>query len=262
MRHCYVLSVFTRDGSGGNPLGVVTDVTGLDAGSMQAIAADLAFSETVFLDWTVPGVPRARIFTTVVEIPFAGHPLVGAGWVLGKMGPGTMRRVACGIGEVPFRMDGDRVFIEVPLPREVEPAPVAPVAGLPPAERAWLVRVPLRYLLLEAGSPEAVAGAHPDLAALAAAPWEGTLLFARSGPAVKARFFCPALGVPDEDPATGSAAVALAAALACDGESAGTMTVDQGDEVGAPSRIEVVWGGGMVAVGGGVRRDEVRVLER
>ncbi|MCU0281317.1 MAG: PhzF family phenazine biosynthesis protein [Acidimicrobiia bacterium] len=262
MRHCYILSVFTRDGAGGNPLGVVTDVTGLDAAAMQAIAADLAFSETVFLDWTAPGMPRARIFTTVVEIPFAGHPLVGAGWVLGQMGPGTTRRVVCGIGEVPFRVEGNRAFIEVPLPREVEPVPVAPVAGLPPARRAWLVRLPLRYLLLEADSAGAVAGAHPDLGALAAAPWEGTLLFSRSGPAVKSRFFCPALGVPDEDPATGSAAVALAAALAYDGESAGTMTVDQGDEVGAPSRIEVVWGGGIVAVGGGVRRDEVRVLER
>ena len=75
------------------------------------------------------------------------------------------------------------------------------------------------------------------------------------------RVFCDFYDVP-EDPATGSAAVALAAALAHDGESAGTMTVDQGDEVGAPSRIEVMWGGGMVAVGGGVRRDEVRVLER
>ena len=61
---------------------------------------------------------------------------------------------------------------------------------------------------------------------------------------------------------SGSAAVALAGALACSGEKEGNLTIDQGDEVGAPSRIEVVWGGGMVSVGGGVRRDEVRALER
>ena len=262
MRHCHVLSVFTRDGVGGNPLGVITDVAGLDGAAMQAIAAELGFSETVFLDWTVPGVPLARIFTTVVEIPFAGHPLVGAGWVLGVMGPGSARRVACGIGEVPFRFEGERVFIEVPVPREVEPAPVAPVAGLPPAERAWLVRLPLRYLLREVGSPEAVRLAAPNLAVLAGLPWEGTLVFSRSGSWVKARFFCPALGVPDEDPATGSAAVALAGVLSHGGEAAGALVVDQGDEVGAPSRLEVVWGGGIVAVGGTVRRDEVRVLAR
>jgi len=261
VRHCYVLSVFTRGGVGGNPLGVVTDVTGLDAAAMQAIAADLAFSETVFLDWTAPGVPYARIFTPAAEMPFAGHPLVGAGWVLGKMGPGTTRRMACGIGEVPFRLEGDRAFIEVPLPREVEPAPVAPGLGLPAAARAWLVRLPLRYLLLEAGSAGEVAGARPDFARLAASPWEGTLLFSRLGGTVKARFFAPAVGVA-EDPATGSAAVALAGALAYSGEKEGNLTIDQGDEVGAPSRIEVVWGGGMVSVGGGVRRDEVRVLER
>jgi trans-2,3-dihydro-3-hydroxyanthranilate isomerase len=261
VRHCYILSVFTRDGAGGNPLGVVTDVTGLDDGAMQAIATDLAFSETVFLDWTIPGTPRARIFTPAAEIPFAGHPLVGAGWVLGKMGPGTTRRVACGIGEVPFRLDGESVFIEVPLPRDVEPAAVAPVAGLPPAERAWLVRLPLRYLLLEADSAGAVAEAHPDFVGLAASPWEGTLLFSRAGGTAKARFFAPAVGVA-EDPATGSAAVALAGALAHSGEKAGSLTIEQGDEIGAPSRIEVSWGGGIVAVGGGVRRDQVRVLER
>ncbi len=260
VRHCYVLSVFTRGGIGGNPLGVVTDVTGLEPSSMQAIATELGFSETVFLDWTRPGVPQARIFTPAAEIPFAGHPLVGAGWVLGKMGPGTARRVACGIGEIPFRFEGERVFIEVPLSREVAaPEPVPAAVGLPAPERSWLVRLPLRYLLLEVGSAAAVAGARPDFTALAAAPWEGTLVFARDGGTVKGRFFAPAVGVP-EDPATGSAAVALASALAFSGEAEGSVSIDQGDEVGAPSRLELSWSGGMAAVGGTVRRDEVRVL--
>lgn len=260
MRRAQVLSVFTREGAGGNPLGVVTDPDGLDGASMQSIAADLGFSETVFLDRGAEGAPRARIFTPAAEIPFAGHPLVGAGWWLGVMEGASVRRLVCGIGEVPFRVQGRRSFIEVPLSREVSASTAASdVAGLPQARRAWEVRLPLRYRLYEAEGPEAVAGATPDFTVLASAPWEGTLVFARSGGVAKARFFAPALGV-SEDPATGSAAVALAAALSFSGERDGSLTVDQGDEIGAPSRLEVVWGGGIVAVGGTVRYDGDRML--
>ena len=218
----------------------------------------------MFLDWTRPGVPRARIFTPAAEIPFAGHPLVGAGWVLGAMGPGTARRVACGIGEIPFRFEGDRVFIEVPLPREVEPADAAPGPGRPPeAERAWLVRLPLRYLLLEVGAPEAVAGAAPDLGrAGRGSRGRARCSSPRSGAAVKARFFAPALGVAERTRRRGAPRWPWRRHWRSPGRRRASLTMDQGDEVGAPSRLEVVWGGGIVAVGGAVRRDEVRVLER
>lgn len=261
MRDCRVLRVFTRGGEGGNLLGVVTDLDGLDGPAMQQIAAGLAFSETVFVDCTRP-VPFARIFTPAAEIPFAGHPLVGAGWVLGTTGP--WRRVACGIGEVPFRTEGDRTWIEVAISRDLEEVPpeVAAGTGLPVATRAWMVRLPLRYLVLEAATRELVGAARPDLDRLAAEPWEGTLLFARAAGGVKARFFSPALGVPFEDPATGSAAVALASALGRTGEGEGSLVIDQGDEVGAPSRIFLVWSGGMASVGGAVRREEDRLLGR
>jgi trans-2,3-dihydro-3-hydroxyanthranilate isomerase len=260
VRDCRVLRVFTRGDSGGNPLGVVTDPSGLAGAAMQEIAAGLGFSETVFLDCREP-VPGARIFTPAAEIPFAGHPLVGAAWVLGTAGP--FRRLACGIGEVPFRVEGDRAWIEVAASREVETSSGAARAGsgLPAAARAWMVRLPLRYLLLEVSSAGAVAGARPHFGRLAAEPWEGTLLFARAGTRVKARFFAPAVGVP-EDPATGSAAVALASALIFAGEEEGSLVIDQGDEVGAPSSISVLWSGGMVSVGGTVRADEVRALSR
>jgi trans-2,3-dihydro-3-hydroxyanthranilate isomerase len=255
---CQVLRVFTRGEVGGNHLGVVTDVAGLAGAAMQEIAAGLGFSETVFLDCTRP-VPLARIFTPTAEIPFAGHPLVGAAWVLGAMGP--WRRVACGIGEVPFSTEGDGARIEVAASREVEEvsSSSAAGAGLGGAVRAWMVRLPLRYLLLELPSAAAVGAASPDFERLAAESWEGTLLFARSAGMVKARFFAPALGVA-EDPATGSAAVALASALAFAGEKEASLVIDQGEEVGAPSRISLWWSGGMVTVGGTVRRDEVRAL--
>jgi trans-2,3-dihydro-3-hydroxyanthranilate isomerase len=260
VRDCRVLRVFTRREAGGNHLGVVTDISGLDGLAMQEIAAGMGFSETVFLD-AARKVPAARIFTPAAEIPFAGHPLVGAAWVLGAMG--RWRRLACGIGEIPFRVEGDRAWIEVAASREVEEAPPEAAAGvgLPAAARAWMVRLPLRYLLLEVPAAGAVEEARPDAGRLAGERWQGTLLFARAAGAVKARFFAPALGV-DEDPATGSAAVALASALAFAGEREGRLVINQGDEVGAPSTISLEWRGGRVSVGGTVRSEEVRRLSR
>ena len=70
-----VLRVFTRDGAGGNPLGVHDGILGDN--EMQAVAAELGYSETVFLGDPLDGVVPARIFTPSYEMPFAGHPLVG-----------------------------------------------------------------------------------------------------------------------------------------------------------------------------------------
>ena len=87
-RHCYVLRVFTRGDEGGNHLGVVTDSTSLTTESMQAIAVDLGFSETIFLEWNEGEIPHVRIFTPGAEMAFAGHPLVGMAWTLKQLGPG------------------------------------------------------------------------------------------------------------------------------------------------------------------------------
>ncbi|MEX1125353.1 MAG: PhzF family phenazine biosynthesis protein, partial [Acidimicrobiia bacterium] len=98
-RECQILRVFTREGVGGNHLGVVIDVTGLTTEVMQAITVDLGFSETIFCD-LAGDVPTARIFTPGAEIPFAGHPLVGLGWALNDSHHGGVDRIRCGIGEV------------------------------------------------------------------------------------------------------------------------------------------------------------------
>ena len=99
-RQCQILRVFTRDGVGGNHLGVVTDLNGLTTEMLQAIAVDLGFSETIFCDLSGE-VPVARIFTPGAELPFTGHPLVELGWALrpverirykGWGGPGQLRR--------------------------------------------------------------------------------------------------------------------------------------------------------------------------
>jgi PhzF family phenazine biosynthesis protein len=111
-RHCYVLRVFTRDGSGGNPLGVVTDILGLDDEKMQQIATDLAFSETIFLSWFEGTMPKARIFTPTIEIPYAGHPLVGAAWVLLNLGPVDPGGIECSIGPVKIRQVDETTWID------------------------------------------------------------------------------------------------------------------------------------------------------
>ena len=115
---CHVLRVFTRGELGGNHLGVVTDLTGLDSDSMQTIATELGFSETTFVDTDVGDVPFVRIFTPSMEIPFAGHPLVGTAWVLRTLGPGVGDRLRCGIGEVGVLGHAPRaasVFAQTPL---------------------------------------------------------------------------------------------------------------------------------------------------
>ncbi len=254
-RHCYVLRVFTRGDEGGNHLGVVTDVTGLGADAMQGIASELGFSETVFVDWRQGGVPKARIFTPGRELPFAGHPLVGAGWVLLAMGPGGPDRIACGIGEVAIRRDDDTVWITPPFDQQVTAAAVD-IPGWPPALEAWEVRMPIPYHLLRLGTPAQVAGLDPPSGPSEVYAWA----WEEEGTRAKARFFAEDVGVV-EDPATGSAAVALAAALRHAGHDTGDLVISQGDEIGHPSTIRLRWNGDRVEVGGTVRRDEIRELE-
>ncbi|HKY47158.1 MAG TPA: PhzF family phenazine biosynthesis protein, partial [Acidimicrobiia bacterium] len=76
----------------------------------------------------------------------------------------------------------------------------------------------------------------------------------------RARFFAPGFGIV-EDPATGSAAVALAARLRSLGHGHGSLQIEQGEEIGHPSRINLVWGANGTSIGGTVARDEVRFLK-
>src|SRR4051794_41902901 len=81
MIELHVLRVFCGDdGSAGNPLGVFLAGGSVPEADRQAVTADLGFSETVFVDDVERG--EIRIFTPAVEIPFAGHPVVGTAWLL------------------------------------------------------------------------------------------------------------------------------------------------------------------------------------
>lgn len=261
-RSCHVVRVFTRGDKGGNHLGVVTDVDGLTDADMQSIAADLGFSETIFLGGGDP--PSVRIFTPGREMPFAGHPLVGMAWLMRELGIAHPGVLSCGIGEVIIGYEGTAAWIEVQAERPVRPVDdfgaVAERLGLPePLDAAW-VDMPIPYLLIELPIPGAVANARLDEGTMESMGIGELNLFSRMGDrGVKARFFAPEAGV-FEDPATGSAAVALASMLASRGQASGKFEISQGDEIGHPSTILLDWNPTMVRIGGTVRRVDERIL--
>src|SRR5919106_5282199 len=109
MPQLHLLRVFcATDGSHGNPLAVFLDGSEVRSGRRQAVAAELGFSETVFVDDAERG--EVRIFTPAVELDFAGHPLVGTAWLLAEEGPrvSVLRPPA---GEVPVRYEDDLTSI-------------------------------------------------------------------------------------------------------------------------------------------------------
>ena len=184
MSRLHVLKVFVgEDGGGGNPLGVFLDGGKVPEGDRQAVAADLGFSETVFVEDPERGV--LRIFTPGTELPFAGHPLVGTAWLLAHEGLGVpaLRPPA---GEVPVRSDGDLTFIT----GRPEWAPGFEHVQLDSPEEVEAL----------SGPPEG----H-DLVGVWA--WED-----EEAGHVRVRVFAPRVGV-EEDEATGAHAVRLAARL-------------------------------------------------
>lgn len=253
-----VVDVFTDRAYAGNPLAVVHGGTDLDAAQMQAIAAEFGLSETVFpLPPTAAGADyRLRIFTPARELPFAGHPSVGAAWVLARDRVIDTGEVVqeCGAGLLPVTVDpyGAQVTGGPPeLGPDLDGAALAGALGLAaadldPALPAGVAAagVPFAFLPVR---PDAVARALPDPPALRrlSSGLVGVAVFAFARPDWHAhlRMFAPEVGVV-EDPATGSAAVALGVyltargLLAADGQSG--FTVAQGAEIGRPSRLGVL----------------------
>lgn len=105
----HVLRVFTDEaGEWGNPLGVFLEGTEVPAERRQAVAAELGYSETVFVDDRESG--ACRIFTPGSELGFAGHPSVGTAWLLAREG-GQVEGLRPPAGEVAVRFDGELTFI-------------------------------------------------------------------------------------------------------------------------------------------------------
>jgi trans-2,3-dihydro-3-hydroxyanthranilate isomerase len=242
-----VADVFTDRPLAGNQLAVFTDAREIPEDSLQPLAKEIGFSETVFVyPATGDGHVRLRIFTPAAEMPFAGHPVLGTAFVLGGPLQLIEIRLETGAGTVPVALEreGPRIVfgrMSQPIPR-VEPFPAA-------AELLAALRVPnselpvelydlgIRHVYVALPSEEDVAQLEPDYSTLARlAGFVGANCFAGGGTRWKTRMFAPADGVP-EDPATGSAAGPLACHLARHGwiSFGDEIEISQGVEIGRPS---------------------------
>jgi trans-2,3-dihydro-3-hydroxyanthranilate isomerase len=248
----HVVDVFTDRAFAGNPLAVVLGADGLATAQLQSLALEFNLSETAFpLPPTELGAAyRLRIFTPTTELPFAGHPSVGSAWVLrdlGRIGEGrTVQQ--CGAGLLSLEVAGDRVTLSGGEPTVGEPLDVAPfctAVGLAAQDAAgspvrW-AGTGIEFGFLQVNDEATVARANPDLRALSALGRAGVSVFCFDGGHVHARVFAAGAGVP-EDPATGSAALGLGVWLVATGLLAGDRTssyvVEQGVEMGRPSRLE------------------------
>lgn len=279
------LDVFTTRPFGGNPLAVVPDARGLDGTAMQAIANEFNLSETVFLLPPPEGsdaIATVRIFTPVNELPFAGHPNVGAafhvasvGGVFGRdCGESFVFDERAGPVECFVERDGDALLASITAPKPlavgnaVDRGTIAACAAIDPisivetSHPPQLTSVGLPFVVAELDALESLAKATPVAAEFVAADrryptaddFFSLYLYVRD-PAdptqVRSRMFAPMSNV-SEDPATGSAAGALGALLASlDGpEAERRYRIVQGVEMGRRSDIDVSVAGGRARIGG------------
>ena len=246
----YVIAdVFTDVPLAGNQLAVFTDARDLDPLTMQALALELGFSESVFvLPPSEGGHARIRIFTPRNELPFAGHPTLGSAFVLGAPLQLETIRLETGMGVVPVQLERDESG-RIVFGRMTQPVPT-----VTPFDRADELLVALgverselpvevydngvQHVYVVLPSEEAVAALKPDDAALAAFGFVGANAFAGAGTRWKTRMFSPLDGV-GEDAATGSAAGPLACHLARHGlvPWGEQIEISQGVEIGRPSTL-------------------------
>jgi trans-2,3-dihydro-3-hydroxyanthranilate isomerase len=288
------LDVFTGTRFGGNPLAVFPDARGITDAEMQALAAEFNLSETTFVlpPEDTANTARVRIFNRTSEMPFAGHPNVGTGFLLAQERHAAGAPIADG-DRLRFEEIAGLVTIEVsrdgagevvgttiaaPQPlslgMELPAETIARCAGLAAADVVTARHAPVLasvgnpFIIAEV-TPRALGRALPDLAAFRAAAAErpalkGRLslyLHAPDGKGIRARMFAPLAGTI-EDAATGSAATPLAALLLkLEGAERGAWDIVQGVEMGRPSLLRTTATRGAdgirATVGGGC----VRVLE-
>lgn len=280
----FLVDVFAQAPLAGNPLAVVVADDVLPEPLMQALAAEINFSETTFVQRqpSAGGAYRVRMFTPAREVDFAGHPILGTAWVLhrhvARRGTAGPIALALNVGVVPVTFEGRGSALTawftappVRLGAHFPAAAMARALGLKASDvdQRFPVQVAgagTRALLVPLRSLEALRRARLDLAKLEALVAEGAPSLAyvfcpdarNPGNHLTARFFFEANGVR-EDPATGNGAAFLGAYLMKHrllGPGPFDLRIEQGADVGRPSLVRLrarrESGRQIVSVGGGV----------
>lgn len=286
--HYRLLNVFAESKFGGNPLCVFENAEGLDDGQMQAIALQFNLSETVFLIRSSIAQAKMRIFTPNMELPFAGHPTLGAAQLVAEGTNGLQEfTLECGAGIVQVRYDTNRWSLVAPISspcaqlvrstaESVEL--IAAMLGIDQAdlysEPVW-VNTGNEHLLIPVRSTASVERARIAIDRLALWPAsqlgrQNAYIFAFDGEEqsqrrVKARYWSVKSGSLVEDAATGSAAANLGAWwIAQNGAIPSHFVIEQGQEMHRPSRLylrvdldanqvpRIEVGGSVIEIGSGV----------
>jgi trans-2,3-dihydro-3-hydroxyanthranilate isomerase len=265
------VDVFTSTQFAGNPLGVVLNAEGLSGGQMQAIAAEFNLAETTFV--LPPKDPahtaEVRIFTPRYEMPFAGHPNVGTAFALARAGTSCGRAIGsdgvifeekAGLVPISFLKEGAKVVgtrlaspQRLAVGAEVPVELIASACSLSPDDietryhRPCIASCGAAFIIaeLKGRAVLAAAAARAEVFTREISKLPVTSLFIytqveESGLDIRARMFAPHHGIP-EDPATGSANVALIGLLAKlrpEPDLRLSKTIAQGVEMGRPSLLQ------------------------
>jgi len=258
--------VFTSEAFSGNPLAIFREPVNIDSNAMTSIAKELNLSETVFvLPPSDGGDHRLRIFTPNVELPFAGHPTIGTAIAIHAADPHRKTlALETNAGLVTIEYRSQSAFLTAPvMPQKIDPpidsAAAVKLLGLDSRDVLGVQAADggVPFTLIELANRNALSECVLSLPVWrnqlmhTAAPHVYVFCRPDEPTVLNARMFAPAMGI-EEDPATGGAAVAIAATLA-----PGDYQIIQGVDMGRPSEISlsigetIEIGGSAVKVGEG-----------
>lgn len=247
-----LINVFAQSHFGGNPVAVFYEADGLDDSQMQLIARQFNLSEVVFIQSPtyLQAVKKLKIFTPDYEMPFAGHPTIGAAFVLHlqlNLPDEYLLETNAGLvkiqhknNEVTFALKNGAKLESTPLSR----AECADILGLEISDIArepCYVNTGVEQLLIELSSQQAVENCkiNANLFIGNIAIKDSLYIWHRTGNEVKARLFFTSQDAVVEDPGTGSAAANLGSWHIAKGLTPLNVIISQGDEIDRPNRLSL-----------------------